>query len=91
MAGTLEKMGFGGGCHWSTEAIFQSIIGVSNVKQGYLSVANKPNKYFEGVLISYDPLIISLQKLIEIHINTHVGATRASFRSGYQSGVYAYN
>lgn len=88
MQTSFAKIGFGGGCHWCTEAIFQSIIGVSNVEQGYISKAKKPNIYFEAVLLSYDPLVISLQKLIEIHINTHAGATRASIRSGYLSGVF---
>lgn len=30
----LERIGFGGSCHWCTEALFQSIRGVGRVEQG---------------------------------------------------------
>ena len=31
-----EKIGIGGSCHWCTEAIFQSLIGVEEVLQGWI-------------------------------------------------------
>ena len=33
----LENAGFGGGCHWCTEAVFQSLRGVTEVAQGFIA------------------------------------------------------
>lgn len=33
----LYKVGFGGGCHWCTEAVFMSLRGVTKVAQGFIS------------------------------------------------------
>jgi peptide methionine sulfoxide reductase MsrA len=29
-----SKIGLGGGCHWCTEGVFESLIGVTKVNQG---------------------------------------------------------
>ncbi len=31
------KIALGGGCHWCTEAVFQSLKGVKLVEQGYVA------------------------------------------------------
>ena len=33
----LQKIALGGGCHWCTEAVFQSLIGVTKVEQGFVT------------------------------------------------------
>jgi peptide-methionine (S)-S-oxide reductase len=33
----INRIGFGGGCHWCTEAVFQSLIGVEKVEQGFIA------------------------------------------------------
>ena len=30
------KIGFGGGCHWCTEGVFQALRGVTQVDQGFI-------------------------------------------------------
>ena len=32
----MSKIGFGGGCHWCTEAVFQTLRGVACVTQGFI-------------------------------------------------------
>ncbi|MCM8570110.1 peptide-methionine (S)-S-oxide reductase [Gramella jeungdoensis] len=87
----LPKIGFGGGCHWCTEAVFQSIKGVGEVKQGYISTEKEKETFFEGVLVYFDPGSISLQKLIEIHLQTHQSTSNHSMRSKYLSAVYTFD
>ena len=31
-----KQLGFGGGCHWCTEVIFDHLVGDSNVQQGWI-------------------------------------------------------
>lgn len=33
----LSRVAFGGNCYWCTEAIFQSLLGVENVEQGFVA------------------------------------------------------
>ncbi|MDX1542799.1 MAG: peptide-methionine (S)-S-oxide reductase [Christiangramia sp.] len=87
----LLKIGFGGGCHWCTEGVFQAIKGVGEVKQGYISTAQEKETFYEGVLVYYDPGSISLQKLIEIHLQTHQSTSNHSMRSKYLSAVYTFD
>src|SRR5690606_15148158 len=44
----LEKATFGMGCFWCTEAVFQNLNGVSNVRSGYEG-GNIPNPTYEEV------------------------------------------
>jgi peptide-methionine (S)-S-oxide reductase len=87
----LSKIGFGGGCHWCTEAVFQSIKGVNNVLQGYISSVGDAQEYSEGVIVMYNPKIVSLKTLFEIHLQTHESTSQHSFREKYRSAIYFYN
>ncbi|PKV52534.1 peptide-methionine (S)-S-oxide reductase [Aquimarina sp. MAR_2010_214] len=90
MITNFQKIGLGGGCHWCTEAIFQSLKGVVKVEQGYIR-GNKENAYFsEAVLVHFDPELILLNDLIEIHIYTHKSTSNHSFREKYRSAVYYF-
>ncbi|MCG9972372.1 peptide-methionine (S)-S-oxide reductase [Christiangramia crocea] len=86
----LLKIGFGGGCHWCTEAVFQAVKGVGEVNQGYISTAQEKEIFYEGVLVYYDPEIISLEKLIELHLQTHQSTSNHCMRSKYLSAVYVF-
>ena len=67
----MKKVGFGGGCHWCTEAVFQSLIGVVRVDQGFIAPKSALNSFSEAVLVYFDERIISLDDLLLIHVYTH--------------------
>lgn len=84
----MEKTGFGGGCHWCTEAVFQALKGVKEVEQGYISTATDRATFYEAVLVHYNSEVISLEKLIEVHLQTHQSTSKHSMRSKYLSAIY---
>ena len=88
MNGSEDSIGFGGGCHWCTEATFQCLKGVFQVDQGWIS-APVPNDVFsEAVLVRFDLDLIGLDVLIEIHLRTHSSQRDHSMRSKYRSAIY---
>lgn len=84
----MKTIGFGGSCHWCTEAIFQSLKGVSVVEQGWIASAEPDDAFSEAVVVHFDPDIISLQTLISIHLYTHSCTATHSMRGKYRSAVY---
>ncbi|MBQ4820505.1 peptide-methionine (S)-S-oxide reductase [Aquimarina sp. MMG016] len=85
----IKKIGLGGGCHWCTEAVFQSLKGIANVEQGHIS-SDESMHFSEAVIVSYDPKIIPLKHLIEIHLHTHKSTVNHSFRNKYRSAIYYF-
>jgi peptide-methionine (S)-S-oxide reductase len=72
---------FGTGCFWCSEAIFEGLKGVHSAVPGY-SGGNVPNPTYQAVCsgktghaevcqITFDPQIISYDKLLEIFWKTH--------------------
>jgi peptide-methionine (S)-S-oxide reductase len=70
-----------GGCFWCVEAVFTSIDGVSAVESGYIGGAN-PNPTYkqvcgggtghaEAIKLTFDPTVVSLADLLDIHFATH--------------------
>lgn len=86
-----HKIGLGGGCHWCTEAVFQSLLGVESVAQGFIGSDGNNTSFSEAVIVDFDPEIISLETLIEIHLYTHKSTSAHSMRSKYRSAVYYFN
>ncbi len=81
----LEKATFGMGCFWCTEAVFQRLNGVTNVKSGYEG-GSIPNPTYEEVCtgttnhaevieMQYDPSKISYEELLEIFWKIHDATT----------------
>jgi len=68
---SISKLAFGGGCHWCTEAVFQSIIGVNCVHQGWAAHIDDESAFSEAALIEYNPKEIALEVLLEVHLLTH--------------------
>ncbi len=86
----MDKVGFGGGCHWCTEAVFQALKGVHSVNQGYISSIDDNASFSEAVIVSFDASMIPLEVLIEIHLLTHESTKLHSMRDTYRSAVYVY-
>jgi peptide-methionine (S)-S-oxide reductase len=85
------KIALGGGCHWCTEAVFQSLKGIFQVEQGYVSCSEKNNFFSEAIIVHYDPNQISLKALIEIHLHTHKSTSDHSMRDKYRSAIYVFS
>lgn len=88
---TLKKVGFGGGCHWCTEAYFQSLLGVKTVEQGWINSFAPNDAFSEGVILHYNPELIPLHILITVHLHTHSSTKKHSFRQKYRSAVYVFD
>lgn len=86
----ISKIGFGGGCHWCTEGIFQSLKGVVKVAQGWVSSTGEYSSFSEAIICHFDSEIISLETLIEIHLLTHSSTSDHSMRSKYRSAIYYF-
>ena len=76
-----ETATFGGGCFWCTEAVFESVKGVTNVVSGYSGGTVKNPAYrevttgttghAEVVQISFNPVVVSYRQLLQIFFATH--------------------
>lgn len=91
MKNKISEIGFGGSCHWCTEAIFQSLIGVKNVKQGWIASDGENQNLSEAIIVTFDSEEISLDVLIKIHLETHSSTANHSMRKKYRSAVYYTN
>jgi peptide-methionine (S)-S-oxide reductase len=87
----MHKVGFGGSCHWCTEAIFRSLKWVTEVEQGWISSDGENAAPSEAVLVSFDETQIGLKTLIAIHLHTHSCTAEHSMRGKYRSAVYTFN
>jgi peptide-methionine (S)-S-oxide reductase len=87
----FSKIAFGGGCHWCTEAVFQSLKGVENVEQGYVASTNDNSTFSEAVIVHYNCKCITLKTLIEIHLLTHNSKSNHAMRKKYRSAIYTFN
>ncbi len=85
----MDKIGFGGSCHWCTEAIFQALKGVSQVDQGWIGALEDPI-LSEAVIVHYNSEIIDLEVLTEVHLRTHSCTSIHSMREKYRSAIYVF-
>ncbi len=87
----MEKIGFGGSCHWCTEAIFLSLKGVTKVEQGWIAANDPLDSFSEAVTVYYDTKVITLENLITVHLYTHSCTSAHQLRSKYRSAIYTTN
>ncbi|WP_299496203.1 peptide-methionine (S)-S-oxide reductase MsrA [Mucilaginibacter sp.] len=77
----IQKITFGSGCFWCTEAIFQTLKGIKAVTSGYMGGKIKDPTYeqictgdtghAEVVEVEYDADEVSLDELLLIFFKTH--------------------
>jgi peptide-methionine (S)-S-oxide reductase len=87
----MEKIGLGGGCHWCTEGVFQSLRGVAQVDQGFVRSDPPADGWAEGVIVQFDASAISLGTLIEVHLRTHSAFRPFTPTAKYRSAVYVFD
>ena len=76
-----EKITFGNGCFWCTEAIFQQVKGVVKSTSGYSGghvenptyeqVCEKTTGHAEVIQIEYNPAEVTVDELLEVFWQTH--------------------
>jgi peptide-methionine (S)-S-oxide reductase len=93
------------GCFWCTEAIFDRLKGVTSVVSGYAASQVENPSYeavcsgrtgaAEAVQITYDPSVISYEKLLEIfwHVHDPTTLNRQGNDIGtqYRSAIFYHN
>ncbi len=84
----MMRIGLGGGCHWCTEGVVQALRGVTQVDQGFLRSDPPSDAWSEGVIATFDPAVLPLDTLIEVHLRTHSGGGTYSPNGRYRSAVY---
>ncbi|MCX7567640.1 peptide-methionine (S)-S-oxide reductase [Sulfitobacter sp. F26169L] len=88
---SIVSIGFGGGCHWCTEAVFNALRGVQDVAQGFIKSVPPYDSFSEAVIVKFDPVEIPLAVLIESHLRTHASTSNHKMRGKYRSAVYTYS
>lgn len=64
---------------------------MKKVVQGFISSKLKPASFYEGVLVYFNPELIKLEKLIEIHLQTHKSTLNHRMRFKYLSAIYTFS
>jgi len=100
-----ERAVLGGGCFWCVEAVYQSQPGIKSVVSGY-AAGQTPNPTYEQVCsgrsghaevveITYDPAVISYEKIVELFWDAHDPTTLnrqgADEGTQYRSIIIAQN
>ena len=85
----MITVGFGGGCHWCTEAVFSNIPEAFDVMQVWIRSTGEHCSLSEAVLLKCE--LGNLEKLIHIHLKTHSSTNEHQFRKKYRSAVYFSN
>src|SRR5438270_14014473 len=77
----FETATLASGCFWCTEAVFKRVKGVTSVQSGFtggkrphptwMQVASGATGHAESLQITFDPTIISFEKLLDVFWATH--------------------
>jgi peptide-methionine (S)-S-oxide reductase len=67
--------------------VFESLLGIGYVNQGWIASKGENSDYSEAVEVYFDPAVISLSDLIEIHLYAHASRSNHSIRRKYRSAM----
>ena len=98
----IAQVYFASGCFWCTEAVFQLVRGVKQLRPGFIDgkfrnpayreVCTGRTGHAECVEISYDPFLITLKQLLEINFATHdptqLNGQGYDLGTQYRSAIY---
>ncbi len=98
----METITLAGGCFWCTEAIFIQLKGVQKVMPGYAGgkidnptydqVSSGESGHAESVQITFDPSLISLDKILyvffKLHDPTTLNQQGADIGTQYRSAIF---
>ena len=101
----LETATFGGGCFWCTEAVFDDVIGVTDVVSGYTGgqlanptyddICTGTTGHAEVIRVTFDPAVISYAEVLEIFFATHDPTTLnkqgADRGTQYRSAIFVHS
>jgi peptide-methionine (S)-S-oxide reductase len=78
---TIQKITLGNGCFWCTEAIFQSLKGVTAVSSGYtggrtknptyMEICNGDSGHAEAIEVEFDADTLTVDDLLLVFFKTH--------------------
>ncbi len=100
-----EKASFASGCFWHVEAAFRQVKGVISTQVGYTG-GEMPNPAYkdvctdrtghaEAVEITYDPKIVSYERLLEVfwhnHHPTQLNRQGPDAGTQYRSAIFYHN
>ena len=60
------------------------------MEQGWIAAENH-TEFSEAVIVHFDPKLIPLKVLIEVHLRTHSATANHSMRSKYRSAIYTFD
>jgi peptide-methionine (S)-S-oxide reductase len=76
-----EQAIIAGGCFWCTEAVFNDVVGVSEVESGYIggsvpdptykAVCSGTTGHAEAIRVTFDPAVVSLPEIYDMFMGTH--------------------
>ncbi|MEP7269259.1 MAG: peptide-methionine (S)-S-oxide reductase MsrA, partial [Saprospiraceae bacterium] len=101
----FSKAYFAGGCFWCEEAVFESVIGVSEVISGYSGghtsnpsyeeVGGEQTGHAESIEVYYDPAIVTYSNLVKVYLAsidpTQVQGQGPDHGDSYRSLIFYQN
>jgi len=103
--GALQTITLGAGCFWCVEAVFVELNGVRSVTSGYMGghvknpayreVCNGTTGHAEVAQLKYDPLVVTLEMILEVFWQTHDPTTLnrqgADVGTQYRSAIFYHD